>query len=90
MDLPKIAALAKLHITDGQMEAYAQDMEAILAMVERLPDITDGGPALQATMTLREDIVTPSLPRQALLQNTPDSDGPYSIVPRVMEDVPEG
>ena len=91
MDVRKVAALARLHIEDSQVEAYTRDMKAIVQMVAGLPPVdADGAPDAGAHMALREDAVAPSLPREALLQNAPAADGEYFIVPKVLEDGPEG
>ena len=42
MDVQKIASLAKLHIPDGEIEAFSRDMEAVLKLVTQLPLAVDG------------------------------------------------
>lgn len=87
MDVQKVASLAKLHIPANQHEAFARDMEGIMKMVDSLPDLPDDGrmPAGDFAMGLREDVVTPSLPRAAVLQNAPATDEEYIAVPKVLD-----
>jgi aspartyl-tRNA(Asn)/glutamyl-tRNA(Gln) amidotransferase subunit C len=40
--------------------------------------------ALPLHNVFREDIVEPSLPLEKVLQNAPDSDGPFFKVPKVI------
>ena len=46
-------------------------MQNIIEMVERLPEMETGdlSPKVEDTMTLREDVVEPSLPRDEVLKN---------------------
>lgn len=85
MDVLKIASLARLHIAKDQMEGLSRDMDAIVRMVEGLPEDSASLPESSAAMELREDVVMPSLSRAAALQNAPASDGEYIIAPKVME-----
>lgn len=85
MDVLKIASLARLHIPDDQMDGLCRDMDAIVKMVEGLPEDDASLPEGGTAMELREDVVTPSLTRADALHNAPAANGDYIIVPKVFE-----
>lgn len=85
MDVLKIASLARLHISEVQMEGLCRDMEAIVKMVDGLPEDGASLPENGAAIELREDEITPSLSRAEVLQNAPVSDGEYFLVPKILE-----
>jgi len=41
IDIKHIAKLSRLRIEDEKLEKFEKDMESIVAMVDRLPDIED-------------------------------------------------
>ena len=74
-----IAELAKLELTDGEIERMAQQLSAILEYAERLNELDTAAIAPTASVIpnqniMRPDIVTPSLSRGQVLQNAPDTD----------------
>ena len=75
IDIKHIAKLSRLRIEDDKLEKFEKDMESIVNMVDRLPDVEgtlDLNP--KDTMTLREDkAVTDKFKREELLKNAPDS-----------------
>ena len=57
IDIKHIAKLSRLRIEDDKLEKFEKDMESIVNMVDRLPDVEgtlDLNP--KDTMTLREDM----------------------------------
>ena len=73
IDIKKIAKLSRLAIEPEREEKFQKDMQNIIEMVERLPEMETGdlSPKVEDTMTLREDVVEPSLPRDEVLKNAP-------------------
>ena len=74
-----IAELAKLALTEEELERMAQQLSAILGYAERLNQLDTEGIAPTASVipnqnVMRPDVVTPSLPRDQVLQNAPDTD----------------
>lgn len=74
-----IAELAKLELTDDEMERMARQLSAILEYAGRLNQLdTDAIPPTASVIpnqnVMRTDLVTPSLPRALVLQNAPDTD----------------
>lgn len=74
-----IAELAKLDLTDQEIERMTEQLSAILDYAERLNQLdTDDIPPTFGVIpnqnVMRADIVTPSLTREQVLQNAPDTD----------------
>lgn len=87
LDVRHIAKLARLKIEDGEVEALAREMGAIVKMVEHLPELSGAGALLDETdtMQLREDVVQPSYPREKILENAPESTEGCFLVPKTVE-----
>ena len=73
-----IAELAKLQLTDEEIDRYAGQLSAILNYAERLQALdTDAIPPTASVLplrnVLRQDAAQPSLPRDAALANTADA-----------------
>lgn len=74
-----IAELAKLELSDAEIDRMQQQLSAILDHAARLQELnTDAIPPTASVVPLknvmREDVVQPSLPRDAVLANAPDKD----------------
>lgn len=84
-----LANLSRLHIADSQMEQYQQDLQKMVAFIERLNELdTEGVTPLRmmsAASEQRNDTVKGSLTLDEALQNAPASHSPYFIVPKVIK-----
>ncbi len=74
-----IAELAKLKLTEAEIEKMTEQLSAILDYAARLNELdTDAIPPTASVVPLsnimREDAVEPSLPREDVLANAPDKD----------------
>lgn len=87
IDIKHIAKLSGLRIEDDKLEKFEKDMESIVNMVDRLPDVEgtlDLNP--KDTMTLREDkAVTDKFKREELLKNAPEVQAGCLVVPKTVE-----
>lgn len=86
-----VAKLARLHVTDAEVPAYAAKLGQVLGYVAMLQelDVTGVEPlthALDQVNVLREDVAQPGLPVEAALMNAPDRDDVYFAVPKVIGD----
>lgn len=86
----RIAGLARLKCTDSQVTALQADMEEIITFANALNelDLTDVPPTISAlpiSNAFREDEVLPSLERERVLMNAPQSNGRFILVPKVIE-----
>ena len=84
-----VAKLARLALLPEQLEQFAGQLGSILDYVEQLKqaDVTGVEPlahAVTLTNVLRDDEPSPALPVEAVLQNAPDSDGPFFKVPQIL------
>ena len=61
----------------------ARGLDELLATLD-VTGIEPMAHALPLHNVLREDVVEPSLPLEKVLQNAPDSDGPFFKVPKVI------
>lgn len=86
IDIKKIAKLSRLAIEPEREEKFQKDMQNIIEMVERLPEMetVDLSPKVEDTMTLREDVVEPSLPRDEVLKNAPQVVAGCVVVPKTV------
>ena len=88
-----IAELAKLKLTDEEIDRMTQQLSAILDHAARLQELnTDAIPPTASVLALhnvmREDLVAPSLPRDDALANAPDKDerGEFFRVRAILKD----
>jgi len=86
-----VAELARLHLTEEEIERYAQQLSAILDYAERLQEIdTSGVPPTPYVLPLQnvmaEDIPQPSLPNEVALANAPDKANGFFRVRAVFEE----
>lgn len=90
-EVKHVAELAKLHLTDAEVEEYAEQLSAILNYAELLQEVdTSGIPptpyVLPLASVMREDEPEPSLPNAVALANAPDSDDGFFRVRAVFEE----
>ncbi len=91
-DVRNIAALARLEVPEERLERVAQELSAVLAFVETLGqlDLTGCEPMSVAPdgAPLREDVRDGrTLGTEAALAAAPERDGPFFLIPPVVENV---
>lgn len=74
----QIAELAKLQLTDTELDTYAGQLSAILDYAARLDqlntaEIPPTASVLPLRSVMREDVVRPSLTRGQVVRNAPDA-----------------
>ena len=79
IDIKHIAKLSRLRIEDSELEKFEKEMQNIVDMVEKLPDIDDELILDAANpMRLREDVaVNDKFTRNELLKNAPHVQAGY-------------
>jgi aspartyl-tRNA(Asn)/glutamyl-tRNA(Gln) amidotransferase subunit C len=90
-DVEHVARLARLALTDGEIEKMREQLNGILAYIEKLNALqTDGveptSHAVPMVNVMRDDAPAPCLPREEALANAPDRAGEFFRVPRIIED----
>jgi aspartyl-tRNA(Asn)/glutamyl-tRNA(Gln) amidotransferase subunit C len=86
----KIASLARIAVTEGEVEAMTGELNNILGWVEQLGEVdTDGIEPLAAVipnqLRLREDVITDGDVRDKVLANAPQAEHGFFAVPKVIE-----
>jgi aspartyl-tRNA(Asn)/glutamyl-tRNA(Gln) amidotransferase subunit C len=84
-----VAKLSRLALDENRLAKFAGQLESILGYVDKIAqaDISGVEPmahALPVHNVFRDDLIEPSLPLEKVLQNAPDSDGPFFKVPKVI------
>jgi aspartyl-tRNA(Asn)/glutamyl-tRNA(Gln) amidotransferase subunit C len=89
--ITRLAALAKLDITDAERETFANQITDILTYVDQIQavdtsGVTDTSHPLPMDAAWREDVPVPSLTTEAGLANAPDADHSAGLfrVPKVI------
>lgn len=86
----KIAALARIALSEEEIAATVPELNNILGWVEQLAqvDTQDVAPlaaVIPNTLRLRDDIVTDGDVRDAVLANAPQAEHGFFAVPKVIE-----
>jgi aspartyl-tRNA(Asn)/glutamyl-tRNA(Gln) amidotransferase subunit C len=86
----KIASLARIAVTDGEVKAMTGELNNILHWVEQLGEVnTDGIEPLAAVipnhLRLRDDVITDGDIRDRVLANAPQAEHGFFAVPKVIE-----
>ncbi len=87
----KVARLARLELTEAEIEEFTGQLGAILEYVEKMNelDTTDVEPlahCLPITNVFRQDIIKESLGTEKTLANAPQRDAGFFKVPKILDD----
>ncbi|HET9201695.1 MAG TPA: Asp-tRNA(Asn)/Glu-tRNA(Gln) amidotransferase subunit GatC [Acidimicrobiia bacterium] len=91
IDIAHVARLARLGLSDEELEAYKTQLGVILEHAARVQSL-DVEPGVEAAHPLgmenafRDDVVRPSLSRDEVLAQAPDAHDGQFVVPPAMED----
>lgn len=85
-----IAKLAKLELSEVQLEKNTKDLSDIVAFAGQLNEIdvegvTPTAHILDIKNVFREDVIEPSYARDEILKNAPEAQGGCVSVPKVVE-----
>ena len=89
-EVKNIAKLAKLRLSEGEVDEFTIDMNNILEYVEKLNqlDTTNVKPLLhphEGNNVFREDEIKPSIDREDALKNAPNRSEEFFRVPKVIK-----
>ena len=92
-EVRRVAELANLALTPGEIARMAADMDGILSYMDQLNELNTANvpPMAQVlfeaeeTATLRADIERPTIPNPEALANAPLAGAGYFKVPKVIE-----
>jgi aspartyl-tRNA(Asn)/glutamyl-tRNA(Gln) amidotransferase subunit C len=88
-EVAHLARLARLALTDSELDSFAGQLDAILAHVSQIQAVDVAGVEptdnpLKDVNVFRPDVVEPSLPRDAVLAQAPKAvDGRFAV-PRIL------
>jgi aspartyl-tRNA(Asn)/glutamyl-tRNA(Gln) amidotransferase subunit C len=90
-DVEHVAALARLGLTDEEIDLMQGQLNRILEAVGQLQavDTSSVGPTAQVIAlenVMRDDVARSSMPREAALGNAPQREGPMLRVPVILEE----
>ena len=90
-DVVRVARLARLALTDAELEALREQLNAILAHIDALKAVDTRGieptsHAVPQFNVMREDEPRPCFPLEEMLANAPDRAGDFFRVPRIIEE----
>lgn len=89
-DIRKIAKLARIRLSDDEINHFTGELSSILDWVEQLQEVnTDGVDQMVSVakmdLPMREDSVTVSDIHEDILANAPNSEYDCFLVPKVVE-----
>ena len=87
----KVARLARLDLTEAEIDEFTGQLGAILAYVEKMNELDTAAVeplahCLPITNVLRPDEVGESLGPDKTLANAPQRDGSFFKVPKILDD----
>ena len=90
IDVGYVAELARLELTDEEKAVFQPQLENIVKYVEKISEVdVDGVEPMMHGRTLvnafREDVVRPSMDREAALANAPKRAGDEFLLPKIVE-----
>lgn len=88
-EVAHLARLARLSVTDDELDVFAGQLDVILSAVARIGEVAAAEVpptthALARTNVFRADIVTPSLDRDEVLAGAPAAEDGRFRVPRML------
>ena len=90
-DVEKVSLLARLKLTDAELSTMTRQLDQVLQYVQQFEELdTTGVQPMAHTADLAnvfaDDVLRPSLPREAALANSPKRDDQCYLVPAVLGD----
>ncbi len=90
-DVAKLARLARIELTETELEVLAPQLDVILESVARVSEVAaehipPTSHALPLTNVFRADELRPSLPREQVLAGAPAAEQMRFRVPRILEE----
>jgi aspartyl-tRNA(Asn)/glutamyl-tRNA(Gln) amidotransferase subunit C len=80
LDVAYVAKLARIALDPAEIERFGVQLEALLGV----DGVAATAQVIPASNVARDDVPVPSLPREVVLAQAPESDGNYFRVPRII------
>lgn len=89
IDVAYVAKLARIALKADEIKRFGAQLGALLehvAALEKLPtaDVAATAQVVPSVNVMRDDVMTPCLPRETVLAAAPQREGPYFRVPRIL------
>ena len=90
-EVAHLARLARLAVTDRELDLFAGQLDVILGAVAQISQVTDAADVPPTTHAVpvenvtRPDVVRPSLPREDVLAGAPAAEDGRFRVPRILD-----
>ncbi|MEM1146387.1 MAG: Asp-tRNA(Asn)/Glu-tRNA(Gln) amidotransferase subunit GatC [Pseudomonadota bacterium] len=89
-DVRKVARLSRIAVPEDKLEPLADELNGILDWIEQLNEVDIDGvepmtSVVEATLPMREDVVTDGNIQDQILANAPKSDEGFFVVPKAVE-----
>lgn len=90
-DVNKVSLLARLQLTEAELETMTAQLGQIVGYVEQLNELDTSqveplSHPVDVKNVFREDVLQPSYPREVILANAPHADEAFYLVPAVLGD----
>lgn len=88
-EVAKVAALARLDLSEEKIEEFTGQLGDILDYMDKLGELDTEGvepmfTPVEQVSVMREDKARKDYKREDILSNAPDTDGQFFIVPRIV------
>lgn len=89
-DVRKVARLSRIAVPEERLESLAGELTSIMGWIEQLNEVDVEGvepmtSVVEATLPMRDDIVTDGNIQDQILANAPNSDDGFFVVPKSVE-----
>jgi len=88
-DVRHVAMLARLALTDAEVEAMRNDLNSILGHIDEiqrleLSDVEPMAHAINVVNVTRPDVITPSFPQHVAVMNAPQAENGAFVIPQIV------
>jgi len=88
-EVARVAALARLRLTQAKLEVFAGQLDDILSYMETLNQVETSKTEplytpVEHTSRMREDVVKSEYSSEDILSNAPEDNGAFFIVPKII------
>jgi aspartyl-tRNA(Asn)/glutamyl-tRNA(Gln) amidotransferase subunit C len=89
-EIEHIASLARLYLSEEEKDLFGSQLSSVLDYMEKLneldtKDIEPTSHVLPLSNVVRDDIPSPSIPKEDALLNAPDRTNKFYRVPKIIE-----
>ncbi len=89
-EVAKVALLARLRLTPAELDTFTGQLNSIVGFVAQLQELDTAAVeplahGVEVRNVFRDDVRTPSLPREQALSNAPKRNADSFLVPAVLE-----